>query len=320
MYAELMGNHKKLRIKSHSDNTLMTLAGILFDEVAIMPESFVNQATGRLSVDGAKAWFNCNPQGPMHWFKTEYIDKAKEKGLLYLHFVMDDNLSLSEERKAFYRAQYSGLFFQRYILGLWKMAEGTIYDMFHEKLNTYEKYEDVIDPDKPIRRYYAMDYGTINPCVVLEFISQENRWFVESEYYYNSKVGTKLTGPRQKDDAEYIADILEFIDGKDYISFIVDPSAASFKVSARRAGIRIKDADNDVLNGIRLVSSMLSLRYLRVNKNRCPNTIKEFGAYVWDSKAAERGEEKPLKENDHAMDVVKYLCLTVIRIIPGVRR
>lgn len=293
----------------------MTLAGALFDEVALMPESFVNQGTGRLSVDGAKAWFNCNPQGPMHWFKTEWIDRAKEKGLLYIHFTMDDNLSLSEERKQYYRMMYSGLFFQRYILGLWKLAEGTIYDMFNEKDNTYTSADNPLDPNKPIRRYYAMDYGTINPCVVLEILEQEKKYYVENEYYYDSRAKQ-----RQKDDAEYVADILEFIGDKDYLMFIVDPSAASFKVTARRAGIRLRDADNEVMDGIRLVSSLLSSGILKINRDNCPNLLKEFGAYVWDEKAADRGEEKPLKQNDHGLDGLRYLCKTVIRMIPGGRR
>lgn len=293
----------------------MTLAGILFDEVAIQRESFVTQGTGRLSVEGAKAWFNCNPQGPKHWFKTEWIDKAVQKGLVYLHFTMDDNLSLSERVKERYRAMYTGLFFQRYILGLWKLAEGTIYDMFDEAIHTYSNADKVIDPDKPVRRYYAMDYGTINPCVVLEILEQERKWYIDNEYYYDSKVGQ-----RQKDDAEYVKDILEFIGGKDYLMFLIDPSAASFKIAARRAGIRTRDANNDVLDGIRLVSSLLSMKSLRINRDNCKNIIKEFGAYIWDAKAAERGEEKPIKQWDHALDCIRYFANTVIRIIPGVRR
>ena len=109
----------------------ITLAGVFFDEVALMPESFVNQATARCSIDGSKWWFNCNPAGPSHWFKTEWIDKINSKRLLYLHFLMDDNLSLSDKIKARYKSQYSGVFYDRYIRGLWVIAEGIIYDMFN---------------------------------------------------------------------------------------------------------------------------------------------------------------------------------------------
>lgn len=111
----------------------ITLAGVFFDEVALMPESFVNQATGRCSVDGSKYWFNCNPDGPYHWFKTDWIDKAEKKKIVYLHFTMNDNLSLSERIKKRYRSMYTGVFYKRYILGLWAVAEGIIYDMFSEE-------------------------------------------------------------------------------------------------------------------------------------------------------------------------------------------
>ncbi len=114
------------------DSWDITLAGVFFDEVALMPESFVNQATGRCSVKGSKFWFNCNPDGPYHWFKVNWIDKCAEKNILYLHFTMDDNLSLDEEIKARYRSMYVGVFFKRYIMGLWAAAEGIIYDMFDD--------------------------------------------------------------------------------------------------------------------------------------------------------------------------------------------
>lgn len=115
----------------------ITLAGMFFDEVALMPESFVNQATGRCSVDGSKFWFNCNPDSPSHWFKLNWIDKADEKKLIYLHFTMDDNLSLSERVKERYRAMYSGVFYDRFILGLWVIAEGLVYGMFDKERNIF---------------------------------------------------------------------------------------------------------------------------------------------------------------------------------------
>lgn len=115
----------------------VTLAGAFFDEVALMPESFVNQATARCSVAGSKWWFNCNPQGPQHWFYTKWIKKCKKLGLLYLHFTMDDNLSLDEDIKQRYRLQYVGVFFLRYIMGMWVAAEGAIYTPF---VGNEEKY------------------------------------------------------------------------------------------------------------------------------------------------------------------------------------
>ena len=141
----------------------ITLAGVFFDEVALMPESFVNQATGRCSVDGSKFWFNCNPDGPYHWFKVNWIDKRKEKNLLYLHFTMDDNLSLSEEIKKRYRTRYTGVFFERYILGLWKMAEGVIYDMLDKAKHVCHTLKNLIGANY----YVSCDYGTQNATVFL---------------------------------------------------------------------------------------------------------------------------------------------------------
>jgi PBSX family phage terminase large subunit len=287
----------------------ITLAGILFDEVALMPESFVNQATGRCSVDGSKFWFNCNPSGPMHWFKVNWIDKQIDKKLLYLHFTMNDNLSLSEKIKERYKSMYIGVFFKRYILGLWVMAEGAIYDMFNDLL----LFDDDTGPDMNLwyRRYFAIDYGTTNPCVFGEFILQDGVSWMVNEYYYDSKKAGK-----QKEDSEYVQDLLKFIDGKRYDAVILDPSAASFKIAARQKGIRIKGADNEVLDGIRLTSSLFNLNLFRIHK-KCINTRNEIASYVWDEKKAQRGEEEPVKDHDHACDMFRYYCKTIIKRIPG---
>lgn len=308
----------------------ITLAGCFFDEVALMPESFVEQATGRCSVKGSKWWFNCNPQGPMHWFKVNYIDKstgyigkkkteeikkaAAEKGeehglkeILYLHFIMDDNLSLDEEIKQRYKRNYVGVFFRRYILGLWVMAEGAIYDMFHDGL----LFDDDNGPDlrNLFTRYYTIDYGTTNPCVFLEIIRQGKTSWIVDEYYYDSKAKG-----RQKDDEEYVNDLIKFIGDKTYNGIIVDPSAASFKVAGRKKGLKFKDADNEVLDGIRLVASLFATGFLRVHEN-CINFRNEIGSYLWDEKAAQRGVEQPLKEHDHACDAVRYYVKTIIRAV-----
>ena len=146
----------------------ITLAGCFFDEVALMPQSFVNQATGRCSVDGSKYWFNCNPDGPFHWFKTEWIDKQEDKNILYLHFTMDDNLSLSERVKERYRKMYSGIFFKRYILGLWVVAEGVIYSMF----DIAKHIKEIVD-DKKGEYYISIDYCTQNATVFLLWIKSK---------------------------------------------------------------------------------------------------------------------------------------------------
>lgn len=284
----------------------ITLAGVFFDEVALMPESFVNQATGRCSVEGSKFWFNCNPDGPYHWFKVNWIDKQKEKRLLYLHFTMDDNLSLSEAIKARYRSMYTGVFFQRYILGLWKMAEGIIYDMFNPEEHVkpiLEFYKFLIDGG----RYVSCDYGTQNATVFLLWNKgTDKKWYCIREYYYSGRdKGT------QKTDAEYADDLQEWLEGIKPKAVIVDPSAASFIAELTKRGFKVIPADNAVEDGIRLVAMLLNLGKL-VFASSCENTIKEFGSYIWDAKAAERGEDKPVKQHDHAMDAVRYFVYTVL--------
>lgn len=282
----------------------ITLAGVLFDEVALMPESFVNQATGRCSVAGSKFWFNCNPESPEHWFKKNWIDKSDEKQLLHLHFILEDNHSLTEEIIARYKSMYFGVFYKRFILGLWAIAEGAIYDMFDDD-NLYE--DDERNKDIAYRRYITIDYGTTNPMVFLEVFDDGRNMWVEREYYYDSRV----TG-RQKTDAEYAKDFDDFC-GEEKPDFVfIDPSAASFKLELRNHGYRVREANNEVLYGIRLVSTMFGSKRLKINK-RCVKTIGEHRGYVWDEKARVRGEEKPVKELDHSCDSLRYLIATVLK-------
>ncbi len=287
----------------------ITLAGVFFDEVALMPESFVNQATGRCSVEGSKYWFNCNPDGPYHWFKVNWIDKQEEKHLLYLHFTMDDNLSLSEKIKARYRSMYSGVFFLRYIKGLWAVAEGVIYDMFDEDRHVVDSIE---LQQQPVY-YVSCDYGTQNATVFLLWRKAlDGRWACIREYYYSGRDTRK-----QKTDSEFSDDLKEWLRGIVPERVIVDPAAASFIAELKKRGYNVKKARNDVLDGIRFVAMLLNqdkIVFLRC----CENTIKEFASYIWDEKAADRGEDKPVKVRDHAMDAVRYMCYTVIRKPGGV--
>lgn len=307
----------------------ITLAGVFFDEVALMPESFVNQATGRCSVEGSKFWFNCNPDGPYHWFKVNWIDKStgylgkerveqirkkaaeegKDPGLkeiLYLHFTMDDNLSLSEEIKARYRSMYIGVFFKRYILGLRAAAEGVIYDMFdpekHVK-NIKEFFQILVNGN----RYVSCDYGTQNATVFLLWNKGiDGKWYCIREYYYSGRDKGK-----QKTDAEYADDLKKWLDGTRIKAMIVDPSAASFIAELRKRGYKVIKANNDVLDGIRLVGMLLNLEML-IFSSSCTETIKEFASYIWDEKAAEHGEDKPVKQHDHGCDAVRYFVSTVL--------
>lgn len=278
----------------------ITLAGMLFDEVALMPESFVNQATGRCSVDGSKFWFNCNPGSPRHWFKVEWIDKCEEKKLLYIHFMMEDNLSLSERIKERYRNMYKGVFFKRYILGLWCVAEGLVYSMFDEdKHTTDEKMEGA-------KEYIvSVDYGTVNPFSAGLWAFDGKNSVREQEIYYNSREkGVRL------DDEAYYRMLDEMIGKKKVTYIIVDPSAASFIEVIKKYGKYIvKGADNDVLDGIRVVTTMLNKGMIQIHKS-CKNCINEFGLYCWDE---DKGDDTVIKENDHAMDDVRYYCYTFLR-------
>ena len=281
----------------------ITLAGLFCDEVALMPESFVNQATGRCSVDGSKFWFNCNPGGPFHWFKVNWIDKVYDKNLIYLHFTMDDNLSLSDKVKERYRSMYSGVFFQRYILGKWVAAEGLIYDMFDKSKHIVSEIKETM-----LKKYYvSCDYGTQNATVFLLWQkTSTGKWICLKEYYYSGRDTSK-----QKTDSEFADDLQEFTNDIPIEAVILDPSAASFRAELRKRGFNVKKANNDVENGIRFVATQLNNEKIQFC-DTCVNTFKEFASYVWDEKASERGEDKPIKQHDHAMDAVRYFCYTII--------
>jgi len=289
----------------------ITLAGMFFDEVALMPESFVNQATARCSVDGSKFWFNCNPSGPMHWFYRNWILKHKKRNLVYLHFTMEDNLTLSERIKARYRSQYTGVFFDRYILGLWVMAEGIIYRCF--------KAEDhIIDKIPELEGDYIIsaDYGIQNANVFILWRKQKdsNRWIGLDENRWSG---------REEQSEKSVSELVDGLEDmlkadevkKENIKYIIiDPSAAALKVELRKRGYKVRSADNDVIEGIADVITMLLGMRLAFTR-KCKGTIKEFGLYSWDQKAAERGEDKPIKTNDHGMDAVRYFVKTMKLVI-----
>lgn len=288
----------------------ITLAGAFFDEAALMPQSFVQQVMLRCSIDGAKHWFNCNPAGSeQHWFKQTIINQYRQMNYAYLHFTMDDNLSLSEAVKARYKRQYVGIYYRRYIEGRWVAAEGVIYDMWDEKENVFEE---GYRPEAELaqnERYVGVDYGTTNPMVFLDCYDTGEELLINNEYYFDSR---KTLTRTQKTDKEYADDFEEFIDHDYGVTVIVDPSAASFIAELRNRGYRVRPANNDVSDGIRVTSTMIKTRHIKVRKDATPNLVKELGLYLWDDKATLRGEEKPLKINDHAMDAMRYLCRTIM--------
>lgn len=275
----------------------VTLAGVLLDEVALMPRSFVEQSLARCSVTGSKLWFNCNPEGPEHWFRKEWILNPQKHNALHLHFTMDDNPALSEETRKRYYSMYSGIFYQRYILGLWVMSEGVIYDMFDQTENVYK--EAPVDMAWVSQRTICCDYGTTNPTVFLDVYDHDGTIRVESEYRWDSRQEHK-----QKTDKEYADDLLQFM-GKDSCAVIVDPSAASFIVELQSRGVYVIPAENEVLDGIRKTSTLFQTRRLLINEH-CAGLLDEIGTYIWDEKASLRGEERPVKERDHGPDALRY--------------
>lgn len=274
----------------------ITLAGVLLDEVALMPESFVNQVTGRCSVEGSTMWFNCNPEGPLHWFKSDWIDEAEDKNLLYLHFTMDDNNSLSEKVKDRYKRMYSGVWYERYVLGLWKLAEGIIYPMFGD--NCIVKTE-----DRRYSRYVvSMDYGIQNPTAMLLWGLSGGVWYQIREYYHSGRE----TG-QQKTDQEYYEQLERLAADLPIESLIIDPSATSFiALVKQKHRFKVRRAKNDVLDGIQKTASALQLGLIKVNDCN-KRTIEEYNLYSWDDKA----DDRPIKENDHAMDATRYFVNTM---------
>ena len=279
----------------------ITLAGVLLDEVALMPRSFVEQALARCSVKGSKLWFNCNPEGPEHWFRKEWILKSEKRKALHLHFVMDDNPSLDEEIKARYRAMFSGVFYERFILGRWVMSEGLIYDMFDPDKHTYTQGPPSLHFSGT--RTIACDYGTTNPTVFLDIYDYDGTIYVDREYRWDSR--DQDAGGRQKTDEEY-ADDMEAFMGKNPCAILVDPSAASFIAALRRRGLYVIPADNEVLDGIRRTATQIKQGKLLIHKRNCAGLLGELGTYLWDEKSCKLGVDKPLKERDHGPDALRY--------------
>ena len=289
--------------KENSQDKLqgMTAAGAYADEVALFPRSFVDQMIGRCSVTGSRIFMNCNPNGAYHYIKTDFIDRAAEIGLYHLHFTMDDNLTLSPSIRESYARSFQGVFYRQYILGEWVCAEGAVFPMWDDEKNTYletgapDEYEDC-------HRYIAVDYGTTNPMVFLDVMDDGETFRIRREYYWDS-----AREQRQKTDAEYADDLMAFLGGDMDAQIIIDPSAASFRAELRNRGLRVRNAVNRVREGISTMAVLIGNRQLLAEKDHCPDFLREIHSYVWDEKARLHGEEKPVKERDHAMDACRYL-------------
>ncbi|MGW4639568.1 PBSX family phage terminase large subunit [Sphaerisporangium sp. NPDC004334] len=294
----------------------MTCAGAYVDEATLIPEAFWDQLLARLSVPGAQLFATTNPDAPNHWLRKRFILRANELDMRYFHFTLDDNPALDPVYVANLKAEYTGLWYKRFILGLWVMAEGAIYDAW--------------DPDRMIVKTLPMmerwlgvgiDYGTTNPfAALLAGVSTpdhegQRRIYLASEYRYDSRAMR-----RQMTDAEYSKALLDWLDnipdsygtgtkGVRPEWTIVDPSAASFVAQLYRDGLAPTLADNSVLDGIRTVSNLIAADQLRVHQS-CTGWTGEVGSYAWDDRRAEKGEDAPVKVDDHSLDGSRYVLHT----------
>jgi len=274
-----------------------TLAYALVDEATCLPEPFFKMLETRLSVPGAQMLATMNPEGPAHYLKKDYIDRGEILDLGIWTFNLDDNPALDECYKNSIKSSFSGVWYKRFILGEWCQASGAIYPDFDQN-NIYEH-------PKSNPNYYivGVDYGTTNAtCAVLCAISP-NLWpqmMVEAEYYYDSsKTGLPKT------DAQLVTDIKNFVKHKNVSAIYVDPAAASLKIAMRNENLPVVDADNDVILGIKTVSKFISGKNIVIHRN-CKNLIDQMQSYAWDPKAQARGEDKPIKKDDHSCDSLRY--------------
>ncbi len=278
-----------------------TLAFAYVDEATCIPAPFWRMLLSRLSIAKSQLLATCNPEGPAHWLKKEYIDRCNELDLKHWHFTLDDNPSLDPKFKEDLKKEYTGMWYKRYILGEWAVAHGLIYDCFDND-NIYEH------PQEPPNYYIVgIDYGTTNATAAVLIGVRPTRWpqlTVEEEYYYDSaKKG------RSKADDELAQDIKSFISYRNVSTVYVDPAAASFKIALRQVGLPVIDANNDVIPGIRTTSKFIANKNLIIQKG-CKTLIEHIQSYAWDPKAADRGEDKPVKINDHILDALRYACYT----------
>lgn len=276
----------------------ITLAGLLLDEVALMPKSFVLQALARCSVENSRFWFNCNPDNPSHWFYKEWILKADTKNALHLHFTMEDNPSLSEEVRQRYEHLYSGTFYERFVLGNWVAAEGIVYGFFgseHICPAPPPPYEDCV---------VSCDYGTVNPSSFGLWVKSKGVWYRAKEYYYDSR-----REGEQRTDEEHYSGLEKLCEGYSPRAVTVDPSAASFMACIRRHGkFTVVPAKNFVLDGIRRTGDALKSGEIKISPD-CKDAIREFSLYVWEAGAK---NDTPKKENDHALDDIRYFVSTFL--------
>lgn len=265
------------------------------DEVTIHPENFIDMSRTRISVPGSRIYWTCNPDSPYHTIYKDYIEKKNTRSDLYhIQFEIEDNPSLTEEYKNELKNTYNGIFYRRLILGEWVLAEGIVYDSF-------SVHHIVKEVPEIVRYWVGVDYGTASTTVYLLFgLGIDGKIYVLKEWYHDAeKAGIQLTDP------ELVAELGKFVSGLN-VKIFVDPSASSFILELKKSGYTVIQAENDVLDGIKTVSSGFYKYEILIHES-CKTLITEISNhYVWDEKAKRRGEDKPLKKNDHRADALRY--------------
>lgn len=292
----------------------ITLAGAYGDEVSLWPRSFFAMLLSRLSVPGAALFATTNPDGPRHWLKTDYLDRADELNLARFRFRLPDNPGLDPAYVTALQAEYVGLWRARFIDGLWVAAEGAIFDTFDPTpggphVDTMPAPGDNIPTDPG---WVAIDYGTSNPFVALRLRRTDTATYVTSEYRWDSRARH-----RQLTDSDYADALAQWWAGDTPPSIIVDPSAASFIAELRQRGYPVQGANNAVLDGIRLVATELTAGRLIIDPT-CTGLIDELAGYSWDPKAQKHGADAPLKVDDHGPDALRYGLMAGAHVGPGV--
>jgi PBSX family phage terminase large subunit len=278
----------------------ITLSGVLFDEVALMPRNFVEQAITRtVSVENSKLWFNCNPDSSEHWFYKEWIQQLSKRNALHLHFTMVDNPTLTGKQIQYAESQFSGVFYDRYIKGLWVLAEGLIYPMFKK-----EYILDSYSPSADALFYISCDYGILNPTSMGLWALEPDRAVRLKEYYYDGRKNHPRT------DEEHYQALENLANGYNVQFVIVDPSASSFIECIRRHGaFNVRKANNSVLDGIRNTTTLIGCGKILVCKE-CKGLLNELKLYVWDENVT---RDEPKKEHDHACDDMRYFVMGTCR-------
>lgn len=294
----LIFGDKEIRvIGAHDEGSIRAIQGnthslSYVDEITTIPYSFVDMLTTRLSHPWSKLIATCNPNSPVHPVKANLIDNSDPEYCYNLHFTVDDNPALSDKTRNDLKNQYTGLFYRRYILGEWVAAEGSIYSEFSRASHVLPRAPHYAD-----NYFVGVDYGIHNAFAAV-LVGHNNthspHLWVEKEFYWDSKKTY-----RQKLNSELADDLERFIEGYNVRGIYLDPSASSFEVELKRRRVRVIQAKNDVYAGITFVANLISNHELKIVKD-CINTIGEMEMYVWDSKKSEKGEDAPVKKNDHA--------------------